>query len=71
MCAGAIIHARVARVVFGAHDPKSGACGSVVDLFAEPRLNFHAQVTGGILADECGALLSHFFAARRGRTLNA
>lgn len=71
MCAGAIIHARIAHVVFGAKDPKSGACGSVVDLLAEPRLNFHAQVTGGVLADECGALLSHFFAARRGRTLNA
>lgn len=71
MCAGAIIHARIARLVFGAQDPKSGACGSVVDLLGEPRLNFHAQVTGGILADECGALLSHFFAARRGRTLNA
>jgi tRNA(adenine34) deaminase len=71
MCAGAIIHARIARVVFGAYDPKGGACGSVVDLLAEPRLNFHAQVAGGVLADECGALLSHFFAARRGRTLNA
>lgn len=71
MCAGAIIHARIAHVVFGAKDPKSGACGSVVDLLAEPRLNFHAQVTGGVLADECGALLSHFFAARRGRTLSA
>jgi tRNA(adenine34) deaminase len=71
MCAGAIIHARIARLVFGAQDPKSGACGSVVDLLGEPRLNFHAQVTGGILADECGALLSHFFAARRGRTMNA
>lgn len=71
MCAGAIIHARIAHVVFGAQDPKSGACGSVVNLLAEPRLNFHAQVAGGVLADECGALLSNFFAARRGRTLNA
>ena len=69
MCAGAIFHARIARVVFGAHDPKSGACGSVVDLFAEPRLNHHAQVAGGVRADECGRLLSEFFAARRGGTV--
>jgi len=65
MCAGAILHARIARVVFGAADPKTGACGSVVDLFAEPRLNHHATVTRGVRADECGALLSAFFAARR------
>jgi tRNA(adenine34) deaminase len=65
MCAGAIMHARVARLVFGARDPKSGACGSVVDLFAEPRLNHHAAVTGGVLADDCGKLLSDFFAVRR------
>jgi tRNA(adenine34) deaminase len=65
MCAGAIMHARVARLVFGAHDPKTGACGSVIDLFAEPRLNHHATVTAGVRADECGKLLSDFFAARR------
>ena len=71
MCAGAIMHARVAQVVFGAHDPKTGAAGSVVDLFAEPRLNHHTTITGGVLADDCGSLLSSFFAARRGRTLVA
>ena len=65
MCAGAIMHARIRCVVFGASDAKTGACGSVVDLFAEPRLNHHAAVAGGVLAEECGALLSAFFAARR------
>ena len=68
MCAGAIMHARIARVVFGASDPKTGACGSVLDLFAEARLNHHTEVLGGVLAERCGALLSSFFAARRGRT---
>lgn len=68
MCAMAMVHARVARVVFAARDPKTGAAGSVVDLFDEPRLNHHAVVEGGVLADECGALLSGFFAARRART---
>lgn len=65
MCAGAILHARVARVVYGAADPKTGACGSVVDLFAEPRLNHHATVSGGVLAGECGGLLREFFRSRR------
>lgn len=65
MCVGAIIHARIARVVYGAPDPKTGACGSVVDLFAERRLNHHATVYGGVMADECGRLLKDFFAMRR------
>lgn len=71
MCVGAIFHARVRRLVFGARDPKTGACGSVVDLFAQPRLNHHAQVEGGVLAEESAALLSSFFAARRSQTLSA
>ncbi|MEO5699754.1 MAG: deaminase, partial [Casimicrobiaceae bacterium] len=65
MCAGVIMHARIARVVYGAADPKTGACGSVLDLFAEQRLNHHATVTAGVRGVECGALLSAFFAARR------
>lgn len=65
MCAGAIQHARIRRLVFGAPDPKTGACGSVVDLFAEPKLNHHATVRGGVLAADCGSLLSRFFAERR------
>lgn len=65
MCAGAIQHARLRRVVFGAPDPKTGACGSVVDLFAEARLNHHTRVQGGVMADVCGDLLRAFFAARR------
>jgi len=65
MCAGAIMHARIRRLVFGAHDPKTGACGSVVDLFAERRLNHHTTVTGGVMAAACAALLSDFFASRR------
>lgn len=65
MCAGAIMHARIARVIYGARDAKTGAHGSVVNLFAEPQLNFHAEVVGGVLAEECGKLLSDFFAERR------
>jgi tRNA(adenine34) deaminase len=65
MCTGAIFHARVARVVYGADDPKTGAAGSVVDLYAEDQLNHHAEVTRGILAEECGGLVSAFFAKKR------
>jgi tRNA(adenine34) deaminase len=65
MCAGAIVLARVPRVVFGAWDPKAGAAGSVLDVLAEPRLNHRPEVAGGLLAEECGALLSSFFAGRR------
>ncbi len=68
MCAGAVMHARIGRLVYGASDPKTGACGSVVDLFAERRLNHHTAVTGGVRAEECGALLSSFFARRRAAT---
>ncbi len=65
MCVGAILHARIARVVFGAADPKTGAAGSILNLFNEPRLNHHAEIEGGVLAAECAALLSGFFAVRR------
>jgi tRNA(adenine34) deaminase len=65
MCAGAIVLARVPRVVFGAWDPKAGAAGSVLDVLGEPRLNHRPEVAGGLLAQECGALLSEFFASRR------
>ena len=65
MCVGAMFHARVARVVFGAHDPKTGAAGSVFNMFAETRLNHHARIHGGVLAEECGKGLSDFFSARR------
>jgi tRNA(adenine34) deaminase len=67
MCCGAIQHARIARLVFGASDPKTGCCGSVIDLMQEPRLNHHCEATGGILAEQCGRVLSDFFAARRGK----
>lgn len=65
MCAGAILHARLSRVVYGARDPKTGVHGSVLDLFAEARLNHHTAVTEGVLAEECSRTLSAFFAARR------
>lgn len=71
MCAGAIMHARIARVVFGARDLKTGVAGSVIDLFHEERLNHHAEIIGGVLEAECGGMLSAFFAARRSRTLAA
>ncbi|WP_459950864.1 tRNA adenosine(34) deaminase TadA [Denitratisoma sp. agr-D3] len=71
MCTGAIMHARIARVIYGAKDPKTGVAGSVINLYQETRLNHHAHVTGGLLAEECGQLLSSFFAARRGKTLVA
>ena len=65
MCAGAIVLARVPRVVYGAVDPKAGAAGSVLDVLAEPRLNHRPEVAGGLLADESSQLLRDFFASRR------
>ncbi len=65
MCAGAIVLARIARVVYGARDPKAGAAGSVLDVLGEPALNHTPTVSGGVLAQECAALLSEFFGARR------
>jgi tRNA(adenine34) deaminase len=65
MCVGAMFHARIARVVFGAADPKTGAAGGALNLFTEKKLNHHATAEGGVLAQECGALLSGFFATRR------
>lgn len=65
MCAGAIMHARIGHLFYGANDPKTGACGSVVDVFMEQRLNHHTTVMGGIQAEQCGKILSNFFAERR------
>lgn len=67
MCSGAIMHARIRRVIYGARDPKTGACGSAIDLFAQEHLNHHAEVNGGMLADEAVALLQDFFSRRRGK----
>ncbi|MBV6321985.1 tRNA adenosine(34) deaminase TadA [Duganella violaceipulchra] len=65
MCSGAMMHARLAKVVYGATDPKTGACGSVLNLFEQEQLNHHTAIAGGVMAEECGAMLKSFFAARR------
>ena len=65
MCAGAMLHARIDRVVFGAPDPKTGAAGSVLDLFASKQINHQTRVEGGIMGEECGQLLRDFFKGRR------
>jgi tRNA(adenine34) deaminase len=70
MCTGAIQHARIARLVYGASDPKTGACGSVVNLMAEPKLNHHAEVVTGVMAEACAAVLTKFFSARRKKSLS-
>jgi tRNA(adenine34) deaminase len=67
MCAGALVLARIDRLVYGCDDPKAGACGSVVDLVREPRFNHRLEVIGGLLANECGRVLTEFFACRRGQ----
>jgi tRNA(adenine34) deaminase len=71
MCSGAMMHARLARVVYGAADPKTGACGSVVNLFDQEKLNHHTVITGGVMAEECSAMLKSFFAARRAAAAQA
>ena len=65
MCAGAALNARIKHVIFGAHDPKAGATETLYNLLADPRLNHEAQITSGVLADECGEILTSFFAERR------
>jgi tRNA(adenine34) deaminase len=65
MCVGAMVHARIARIVYGARDPKTGACGSIVDLPALAAFNHHGSFEGGVLAEECGSVLKRFFAERR------
>jgi tRNA(adenine34) deaminase len=65
MCLGALFHARVSRIVFGAYDPKTGACGSRLDLTVPELINFHAQVQGGVMAQQCGHVLTEFFKRKR------
>lgn len=65
MCSGAMLHARLSRVIYGAADPKTGACGSIVNLFEQNQLNHQTRLTSGVLAEECGDLLREFFAERR------
>jgi tRNA(adenine34) deaminase len=67
MCAGVIQHARLSKLVYGASDPKTGACGSIINLMAETKLNHHTEVIGGIRSEECGKLLSQFFKLRRSK----
>ena len=69
MCAGAILHARIARLVYAASDPKAGACGSVLSVMNHPQLNHKVEVVSGLLAEECGTMLTNFFRARRGSLL--
>lgn len=71
MCSGAMMHARLSRIIFGAHDHKTGACGSVLNLFQEEKLNHHASVVSGVLADECVQVLKDFFAERRQKSADA
>lgn len=65
MCAGAMMHARLSRIIFGASDPKTGACGSIINLFAQEKLNHHTEVVSGVLAQQCSTLLKDFFVQRR------
>ena len=67
MCSGAMQHARIKRLVYGASDPKTGACGSVIDLMSEQKLNHHTEVIGGVMSEECGAVLTGFFKQRRSK----
>jgi tRNA(adenine34) deaminase len=72
MCAGAILHARISRLIYAADDPKAGACGSVLSVMNHPQLNHKVEVVTGLLAEECGSMLTNFFLARRGKkTLTA